>query len=56
MVSVGIEEGIKFIFCMSLFMCSLLAESEFIGADNESREYRYIYSMLLLSTTQQWIG
>ena len=39
MVSTGMEEGIKFIFYMSPFMCSLLTESEFIEADityNES--------------------
>ena len=33
MVSAGVEEGVKFILCMSPFMCSLLAESEFIEAD-----------------------
>ena len=33
MVSAGIEEGIKFIFCMSPFMCSPLAESVFIEVD-----------------------
>ena len=47
MVSAGIEKGVKFIFCMSPFMYSLLAESEFIEADityNESRGYRYLFN------------
>ena len=29
-VSAGFEEDIKFIFCMNHFVCSFLAESEFI--------------------------
>ena len=33
MVSAGFEEDIKVIFCMSHFMCSLLAEFEFIETD-----------------------
>ena len=33
LVAAGIESGIKFIFCMSPFMSSLLAESEFVEAD-----------------------
>jgi hypothetical protein len=49
LVSAGIEveDGIKFIFCMSPFMSSLLAESEFVEADinityNETREFNII--------------
>ena len=38
MVSAGIEEGIKFIFCMSPFMYSPLAESVFIEVDIASND------------------
>ena len=37
LVAGGIENGIKFIFCMSPFMSSLLAESEIVEADTTMR-------------------
>ena len=59
LVSTGREDGIKFIFCMSPLMCSLLAESEFIEADityNESREYRYLFNAVTFNyTTMDWM-
>ena len=59
LVSAGIEDGIKFIFCMSPFMSSLLAESEFVEADiiyNETRESPYLFNMVAFSyITMDWV-
>ena len=59
LVAAGIENGIKFIFCMSPFMSSLLAESEFVEADvtyNETREYPYLFSMVAFNyVTMDWV-
>ena len=59
LVSAGIEDGIKFVFCMSPFMSSLLAESEFVEADityNETREYPYLFNMVAFSyITMDWV-
>ena len=59
LVAAGIDNGINFIFCMSPFMCSLLAESEFVEADvtyNETREYPYLFSMVAFNyMTIDWV-
>ena len=59
LVAAGIEDGIKFIFCMSPFMSSLLAESEFVEADityNKTREYPYLFNMVAFSyVTMDWV-
>ena len=59
LVAAGIENGIQFIFCMSPFMSSLLAESEFVEADityNETREYPYLFNMVAFSyITMDWV-
>ena len=59
LVAAGIENGTKFIFCMSPFMCSLLAESEFVEADvtyNKTREYPYLFNMVAFNyVTMDWV-
>ena len=58
LVAAGIENGIQFIFCMSPFMSSLLAESEFVEADitYETREYPYLFNMVAFSyITMDWV-
>lgn len=59
LISAGIEDGIKYVFCMNPLMCSLLAESEFIEADityNETREYRYLFNMVAFNyITMDWM-
>ena len=58
LVSARIDDGIKFIFCMSPFMCTLLAESELVEADvtyNETRDYTYLFNMVALNyVTMKW--
>ena len=58
LVSAGIENAIKFIFCMSPLMSSILAESDFIEADityNETREYPYLFNVLSFNyVTLDW--
>ena len=58
-VSAGLENGIKFIFCANPLMTDLLSKSDFVEADityNETREYPYLFNMVAFNyTTMDWM-
>ena len=59
LISAGIENGIKFIFCANPLMTEILSKSEFVEADityNETREYPYLFNMVAFNyTTMDWV-
>ena len=59
LVSAGIENGIRFVFCANPLMNEILAQSEFIEADityNETKEYPYLFNMVSFNyTTMDWM-
>ena len=59
LISAGLENGIKFIFCANPLMTDLLSKSDFVEADimyNETREYPYLFNMVAFNyTTMDWM-